>query len=102
MVEKGCKYGFLVAVLGKTKYDAVIRNPAMHWTTSKDPIGYDETIQAKDSSLDRSKGEKKHARKVLEYKRFLGAEESIRSLLLQAVEELYAEVLKEEYISYGG
>ena len=32
----------------------------------------------------------------------MGVEESIRTLLLQAVEESYLEALKEEYIGYGG
>ena len=34
--------------------------------------------------------------------KFLGVEESIRSLLLKEVEKLYVEALKEEYIGYGG
>ena len=87
---------------GKTKYRAVIDKPTVQWTTPKDPEGYDKTIQAKGSSFDRSKGEKKHARKVIEYKTFLGVEERIRTLMLQAMEELYLETLKEDYIGYGG
>ena len=102
MVEKGCKYGFLVVVLGKNKYGTVIGNLAVEWTTSVNPRGYDESIQAKDSSFDQSKGEKRHARKVIEYKKFLGVEESIRTLMLQVVEKSYLEALKEEYIGYGG
>ena len=67
MVEKGCKYGLLVIVFGETKNRTVIVNHTGRWTTSKDPGEYDETIQAKDSSFDRSKGEKKHARKIIEH-----------------------------------
>ena len=63
--------------------------------------GYDNNIQAKDTAFDRSKSEKKHARKVIEYKMFLGLEESLRMLILQVVWEPYLEVLKEEYIGYG-
>ena len=45
--------------------------------------------------------ERKHARKVIEYEKFLKVEESTRTLLLQAVEEQYLEAFKEEYIGYG-
>ena len=55
MVEKGCKYGFLVVELGKTKYGTVIGNATVQLMTPKDPGGYNKTIQAKDSSFDRSK-----------------------------------------------
>ena len=39
--------------------------------------------------------------KVIKYKEFLGAEESIQTLILQEVEEPFLEALKEEYIGYG-
>ena len=96
VAEKGRKFGFLVVVLGRKKYDTVIGNPAVQWVTLKGPRRYNETIEAKYSSFNQSKGEKKHARKV-----FLGVEESIRTPLLQVVEEPYLEALKEEYIRYG-
>ena len=38
----------------------------------EDPGGYNQTIQAKDTAFDRSKSEKKHARQVIEYEKFLG------------------------------
>ena len=102
MAGEGWKYGFLVVILGKIKYDAVIGNPVVQWTTSEDTRGYGKTIQAKDPSFDWSKGEKK-GRKVIEYKKFMGSvEESIRTFMLQVVDELYLEALKEEYISCGG
>ena len=101
IVEKGCKYGFLVVVLGRTKYDKVIGNPAVQWTTPEDPGGYDESIQWKDLSFDQCKWEKKHTRKV-KYEKFLGVEEKFRTLMLQVVDESYLEALKEEYIQDGG
>ena len=64
-------------VLGRQKYGAVIGNPAAKWDTSEDLGGYNESILAKDASFDQSKGEKKHARKVIEYDKFLEVEESI-------------------------
>ena len=102
VVEKGRKFCFLVVVLGQQKYRAVIGNPAEWWDTPEDPRRYDETIQAKDLSFNWSKGGKKHLRKVIKCEKVLGIEESIRTLLLQAVEEPYLEALKEEYIGYGG
>ena len=99
MVEKEYKYGLLILLLEQPKYGNVIGNPMVQWTTCEDPGGFDDTIQAKDSAFDRSKGEKKM---VIEYEKFLGVEESIRTLLLQAVEEPYLEVVKAEYIRYGG
>ena len=42
-----------------------------------------------------------HARWVIEYEKFLEVEESLCTLILQAVEEPYPEALKEEYIWYG-
>ena len=86
VVEKGCKYGFLVVVLGKNKYGTFIGNPAVQWTTPEDTGEYNKSIKTKDSSFDQSKGEKEHTRKVIEYKKFLGVEESIRTLMLQVVE----------------
>ena len=56
--------------------------------------------QAKDTAFDQSKSEKKHAWKVIEYEKFLGVEESLQSLILQAVDEPFVEALKEEYIEY--
>ena len=53
-------------------------------------------------AFDRSKREKKHARKVIEYEKFLGVEESLCTLILQAVEGPYLEALKEYFIGYGG
>ena len=37
----------------------------------------------------------------MEYEKFLEVEESIRTLLLQAVDEPFLEAMKEEYIGYG-
>ena len=101
VVEMGRRFCFIVVVLGHQKYGIVIGNLAVWWETPEDPGGYDKTIQAKDSSFDQSKGEKKHARKVIKYEKFLGVEESIRTLLLQVVEESYLEAPKEKYIGYG-
>ena len=61
LVKKGHKYGFLVVVLGRTKYGTVIGNLTVQWTSSEDPGCYDKIIQLKVSSFDHSKGEKKHA-----------------------------------------
>ena len=72
MVEKGQKYGFLVIVLGQSKYGTAICNPTVNWITPKDPGGYEKTIQEKDSSFERSKKEKKHAGQVIKYNKFLG------------------------------
>ena len=77
MVKKGKKFGFLVLVLGQQKYGAVIGNPAVKWDTLEDPGGSDEYIQSKDLSFDQSEGKKKHARKVIDYEKFLGIEGSI-------------------------
>ena len=71
-------------------------------TTLEDSVGYDDNIQSMDMAFDRSKSEKKHAQKVIEFEKILGIEESLHMLILQAVEGLYPEVLKEEYIRYGG
>ena len=62
MIEKWQKYGFLVVVLGWTKYGTVIGNLTVQMISLEDPRGYDEAIQPKDSSFDQSKGKKKHAR----------------------------------------
>ena len=69
---------------------------------SKDLGGCNVTVQAKDTTFDQSKSEKKHARKLIEYEKFLGVEESLRTLILQAVDEPFVEALEEEYIGYGG
>ena len=39
MIEKECKYCFLIVVLvvDKTKYGIVIGNPVVQWTTPEDP-----------------------------------------------------------------
>ena len=87
VVERGREFGLLVVVLGSQKYGMVIGNLAVQWDTSEDPGVYDKTIQAKDSSFNHNKWEKKHARKVIEYENFLGVEECIRTLLLQSIEE---------------
>ena len=39
---------------------------------------------------------------MIEYEKFLGVEESLQILILQTVDQLYLEALKEEYIGYGG
>ena len=96
-VKKGRKYGFFVLVLGQMQHGKVI----VQWTTPKDPGKYDETIQAKDTAFNRSKSEKKHARRVIEYEKFLGVEECLCTLIIHAVEEPYLKALKEEYIGYG-
>ena len=51
-------------------------------------------------AFDRSKSEKKYARKVIEYEKFLGIEESLQTLFLQAMKGLYLEALNKEYIRY--
>ena len=70
-------------MLWKTKYRNVIGNSTVQWATPKDLGGYDDAaIKAKDTSFNRSKGAKKHTRKVIEYEKFLGIEENIRALIL--------------------
>ena len=64
-------------VLGQIWYGMVIGNKMVQWTTTKDPRGHDDNIQAKDMAFDRSKSEKKHARKVIKQEEFLGVEESL-------------------------
>ena len=81
-------------MLQQTQHGKVIGNETVPLTTPEDPGGYDDTIQVKDMAFDKSKSEKKHARKVIEYEKLLGVEESLLTLILQAVEE--------EYIGYGG
>ena len=98
MVNKGHKYRYLVLVLRQTQHGRVIGNKTVQWTTPEDPGGYDDNIQAKDTAFGRSKSEKRHARKVIEYKKFLGVEERLQTLILQAMEGQYLEALKEEYI----
>ena len=44
----------------------------------------------------------KHVCKVIEYKKFLGVEESISTLITQAVEVPFLKAIKEDYIGYGG
>ena len=100
LIESGRKYGFLVLVLGQKQYGMVIGNEEVNWTTPEDLGGYDDTIQAKDTAFDQNKSKKKHARQVIEYKKFLGVEESLHTLILQAVEEPYLETPMEEYIVY--
>ena len=73
----------------------------MKWDIPEDLGGYDESIQAKDLSFTRSKGGEKHARKLVKCEKFLEVEESIWTLLIQAVDELFIEPLKEDYIGYG-
>ena len=80
----------------------LIGNKMIQWRTPEDPGGYDDNIQVKVMAFDRKKSEKKHARKVIKYKKFFGVEESFRTLILQVVEEPYFKPLKEEYIGYGG
>ena len=70
MVKKGFKYGFLVLVLEQAQYGRVKENETVQWTTSDDPGGYEDNIQAKNLLFGRSKSEKKHARTVTEYKKF--------------------------------
>ena len=62
-VDKRDEYRFLVLVLGQTQHGKVIGNETVQWTTPEDPGGYDDTIQAKDMAFERSKSEKKHAKK---------------------------------------
>ena len=52
-------------------------------------------------AFDQSKSEKKHARRLIAYDKFLGVEESLQTLILQAVDEPFVEAWKEEYIRYG-
>ena len=77
MVEQGCKYGFLILIIGKEQYGRVIGNEHLKWKNPKDQGGYDDSIQAKDMAFDQSKHEKKHARRLIEYEKFLGVEESL-------------------------
>ena len=59
------------------KYGAVIGKNAVDWTTPQDPGGYDKTLKVQDFLFDRSKGEKKHAKKVIKYEKFVGVEERL-------------------------
>ena len=52
-------------------------------------------------AFDWSKSENEHARNFIDYEKFLGVVESLRSLILQAGNERFVEALKEEYIGYG-
>ena len=45
--------------------------------------------------VDQSTSEKNYARRLIEYQKFLGVEESIKILILQAVNEPFSEALKE-------
>ena len=102
MIEQRHKCGFLILILGKEQYGRVIGNECLQWETPEDLSGYDDSIQAKDMTFDQSKSEKKHARRLFEYEKFLGVEESLQMLIHQAVDEPFVEALKEEYIGYRG
>ena len=101
MIEQGCKYGFLIFILKKEQYIRAIGNEHLQWEAPEDPGGYDGSIQAKDMVFDQSKSENIYARRLIEYEKFLGVEESLRTLILQAVNEPFVEALEEKYIGYG-
>ena len=98
MVEQGHKYQFLILILGKSQYGRVIGNEMVQWETPQNPGRYGNSIQSKDTAFDCSKSKKKHARKAIKYEKTLGLEESLRKLILQPVDKLFVEALKEEYI----
>ena len=75
-------------------------NKTVQWTTPEYPRGDDNIIKANNIAFDRSKSEKKHARRVIKYEKFLGVEESLHTFILQVEEEPYLKALKEEYIGY--
>ena len=54
-IEKGQKCGFLLVVLGNTKYVTVIDNPTVQQTSPENKEGYDKAIHPKDSSFVQSK-----------------------------------------------
>ena len=74
----------------------------LKWETPEDLGGYDNTIQAKDTTFDQSKSEKKHVGKLIECEKLLEGEENLPTLILQAVDEPLLGALKDENIRYGG
>ena len=101
MIEQKHKYGFLSWILGKEQYGREIGNERLQWETPEDLGWYNDSIQAKNMAFDWSKSEKKHARRLLEYEKLLGVEESLWILIVKTVDEPFMEALKEEYIGYG-
>ena len=89
IVKNGKKIGFLTILVYQT-----IKKTRAIWNESKDPSPYDNSIVPKDTTFARSKKEKTHTWKEKEYEKYLGVTESIRSLILQTVEEPYLEALK--------
>ena len=57
-------------ILGQQKYEAVIGSPLVKWDTPEDPGDYNKSIQAKDLLFNGSSGEKKYARRAIEYEKF--------------------------------
>ena len=55
----------------------MIGNEHLQWETLEDPGRHDDSIQDKDAAFDLSKNEKKHARRLIEYEKFLGIEGSL-------------------------
>ena len=94
-LKKG-NYRFLILISGKAHYRRVIRNETVQWENPRYPGGYDDSIQAKDMALDRSKSKNKHARKFIKHEKFLGMEESLITVILQAVDKPFVEALKED------
>ena len=72
------------------------------WNESENLALYDNLIATMDTTLAGSKKEKTHARKEKEYEKYLGVTESIRILILYAVDKPYLEALKKGYIGYDG
>ena len=85
IVKQGKKYGFLFIIVGLAKYKTIIRKQRTVLNEPEDLRPYDNSIVPTHITFASSK-KKNHARKEKEYEKYLEVTESIRTLILQAVD----------------
>ena len=79
----------------------VLDDDAFAFIQPSTPRGYNVMITTSTNEVTRAQKQTKHMRKVKEFEKYLEVEEASRVLILQAVDKVYIEALKKDYIGYN-
>jgi hypothetical protein len=99
---EGQRYGFLVSVIPKDKYQIVIGNPAWIYAAPANLDAYAATaLAAGVSAAQREKIVGQHKEEQKSYANYLGSQEAGKELLLYGVGDNALAPLKKQYINFG-
>jgi len=102
LIDQGNKYGHLAVIVPEDDYKEIIKNRRWSYQEPVHPGYYDATITANTTEVEAKAKEAEHKEKLRLYQVFLGVEQALREMIVEAVDKQHIAELDEEYVGYTG